>query len=190
MTTKLRTNRQQTGDPQTDELWQRIRDLNAAVTELQQVIAGVSSLTVKRVAVDRVIKVTTATDVSDLDQVVIAGQIYRFSFGCAVRSNDSIHNIAAGLAFPKATRIAATLRLVPLVAGQPGEWAGAILTSGVLLTPAGPAGLSTDFHMAIEGIIVPQATGALQLVAACQNAADNVTVRAGSCSFLWNLGAL
>lgn len=187
---QLTTNRQQTGDPQTDQIWQRIADLNQAVTAIGARVQGIDLLGARHLATDQLFSSATAADVRGLELKVRAGRIYRFEFACIVRSDTSTVGVAASLTYPPAARFAATMRTMFAADGAGGEWQGAITASDDPVVPTDVPAANTDYELRIEGVIAPSATGSLQLRARTETGTTTVTVRAGSLAFLWDLGAM
>lgn len=186
----LTTNRQQTGDPQTDQIWQRISDLNRAVTTIAGRVQGVELLGAVHLATDQLFSSATPADVRGLALPVRAGRIYRFEFACIVRSDTITVGVAASITYPPAARFAATMRTMFAADGAGGEWQGAITASDDAVVPTDVPAANTDYELRIDGVIAPSATGTLQLRARTETGTTTVTVRAGSMAFLWDLGAM
>lgn len=189
MTRALRTNRQQTGDPQTDQIWERISDLNDAVRALQLFAPGVEHIAAIAKREDQNFASATAKDVTDLAFRVSAGHLYRFEFLAVVQSDTSTVGVASSVTYPPAERFAATSRTMFASDGSGGEWQGAISTSDDPVVPTAVPASGTDYLLEVRGVILPSATGVLQLRARTETGTTVVKVRRGSMGFLWDLGA-
>lgn len=142
---------------------------------------------VKKTA-DQTIATATATNVTGLSFPVTAGRYYRFQFLCLVQSNTLTVGVACTVTTPAFTRFAARARAPFAADGSGAEWQGEITASGDAVVPTAIAAINTDYLLEVEGILVPSASGTLQLQGRTETGTTNVVFRQGSMGFLWDLG--
>jgi hypothetical protein len=141
---------------------------------------------VKKTA-DQTFNSATPANVTSLSFAVVAGRYYRYEFWVIVRSDTSTVGVALGVTYPAVTRAAAT-GMGLIASGAGGSFDTAITASGGhVITTAVPV-INTDYLAKVEGLIVPSANGTLQLQARTETGTTVVTVRQGSCGFLWDMG--
>lgn len=130
-------------------------------------------------------------DDDDLWFEVEAGRCYHFRFVCAMRSALATMGFRISLTFPSATVSAASARLFTSTDGPGAEAQGAILSSGDILTFNSVPAANDDYIGIIEGLIVPTASGVVQLMFSSETGSGGllVTIRRGSVGFIYDLGA-
>jgi hypothetical protein len=141
---------------------------------------------VKKTA-DQTFNSATPANVTGLSFAVVAGRYYRYEFWVIVRSDTATVGVALGVTYPAVTRAAAT-GMGLIASGAGGSFDTAITASGGHVIPAAVPAINTDYLAKVEGIIVPSANGTLQLQARTETGTTVVTVRQGSCGFLWDMG--
>lgn len=150
-------------------------------------VSGFSMSAVKKTA-DQSFATATAANVTGLVFPVVAGRYYAFRFMLLVQSNTATVGIAATVTIPAATRFGATTSTVIAADGASAVWHGAITASGDAVLPASVPVINTDYLLVLEGILVPSASGNLQLQARTETGTTTVIVRQGSAGFLWDMG--
>jgi hypothetical protein len=126
--------------------------------------------------------------VTGLSFAVTSGRHYRFEFLLAVRSDTATVGVRATVTTPTVTTLAATVTTILAADGTAALYEGAITASGDAVVPTAVPAINTDYVLKVEGIIVPSATGTLQLQIGTETGTTVVTVRRGSCGLLWDLG--
>ena len=128
--------------------------------------------------------VTALADVTGLSVPVTAGVSRRFRFDVVFRTAATTTGIGLALTYPAASTFAATARIPIGADGAGGELQGWVTSSGDAVVGTGVQAINTDYLATVEGVIVPTATGVVQLRFRSEIAASAVTVRAGSCAVL------
>lgn len=86
------------------------------------------------------------------------------------------------------TRFGGTMSTIFAADGSAALWVGAISSSGDAVIPTAVPAINTDYLMVVEGLLLPSASGALQLQARTETGTTNVIVRQGSIGWLWDHG--
>lgn len=128
---------------------------------------------------------TALGNVTGLAFPVAAGEHYHFRFVVAYRTAATTTGVKLSVSTPAASTLCATVRAIFAADGAGGEWQGAITASDDAVTATGVPAANTDYLAIVEGIVVPSASGTLQLRAASEVASSAVTIRRGSCGLLW-----
>ncbi len=130
----------------------------------------------------------TPADVTDLSFPVTAGHYYRFEFNCLVSSTTTNTGVAASVTVPAFTRFGAMYRVVSSADTNNSEWAGSITASDDFVVPSTSASAGEDHIASINGLLIPSASGILQLRGRTETGTGPVTFRQGSVGFLWDFG--
>jgi hypothetical protein len=137
---------------------------------------------------DQTFASASPADVSSLSFPVTVGRYYHFKFVLLVQSNTLTVGVAASVTIPAATRFGAVAKTIFAADGAAALFAGAISASDDAVIPTAVPAINTDYVLVLEGILVPSASGTLQLRARTETGTTNVIVRQGSCGMLWDLG--
>ena len=123
----------------------------------------------------------TLANITGLAFPVTSGLTYEFRGLVVFRSAAITTGLRLGLTCPAFTVLAASAS-IPIAADAAGVgyMDGWITTSGDSVLGTGVQAATTDYVATIEGVLVPSANGTVQLQAATEIAASNITVRAGS----------
>lgn len=129
----------------------------------------------------------TLVDVAGLSFSVTAGTTYYFLFQCVHQSNTATIGLKLGLTFPAVTTFAATAK-TPITAGSvTSEFSGPITASGGSITGTAVPVINTNYLATIEGVIVPSASGTLQVQFAAETTGGTVTFKANSPGLLYTI---
>jgi hypothetical protein len=130
----------------------------------------------------------TVSDVTGLVFALTSGQLYRFSFYVVYRTGTATVGPRITVTHPGATVFAAAVEVSGFGAdAAAADWHGAITTSGDEVVPTAVVATNTDFIAKIEGVILPSASGNLQVRVGNETNTNNITVRNGSNGLLWTL---
>lgn len=132
---------------------------------------------------------TTATlaDVTGLSFSVTSGTVYYFLFQCVFQSTSTSVGLKAGLTFPAVTTFASTVKTVMSAAGVSSEYSGPISASGGSVAATAVPVANTNYLSTIEGVIVPSASGTLQVQFAAHTTGATVTLKANSVGLLYTI---
>lgn len=137
---------------------------------------------------DQTFNSATAADVSSMSFAVVAGRTYHFKFLLLVRSDTLTVGIATTITVPAITRFGATVETILAADGAGAAWHGAISSSGDAVVPTAVPAINTDYVLTLEGVLIPSASGTLQLRARTETGTTVVTVRQGSLGYLYDHG--
>lgn len=118
---------------------------------------------------------------------VEAGERYRFEFLLAFSSSSATNGIRLSLTIPSATVFSAAALVPEAADGTAGERQGWITADSDPVIGSGVPASSTTFVARIQGILVPSASGDLTVVVGTEDGIATITVKQGSCGFLWTL---
>lgn len=119
-------------------------------------------------------------DVTTLSFSVSAGVTYKFKFNVIYTSAATTTGIRLGLTAPAITSLAATVNVPSGVDGTASIFGGTINSSGDSVVSTATPVANTVHYGVVEGVIVPSASGTVQLRGATEVNASNVIIRAGS----------
>lgn len=123
---------------------------------------------------------TALANISTLAFAVVAGTTYNFTARLVFRAAATTTGIRLGATFPGVTAFAANASALFAADGSDAVFQGALTSSGDSVLSTGVPAANTDYLAVIEGVIVPSASGTLQLQFATEVAGSAATVRAGS----------
>lgn len=142
---------------------------------------------VVKTTADQSIATSTLTLVSDLAFDVAANSYYHFRFILLIQSNTATVGVSSTVTVPTFTTFGATASSIYTVAGAGASWFGAITGSGVPVTPPDVAAVDTSYVLVIEGTLLPNATGTVQVKVAREASTGTVKVMRGSAGLLTRL---
>jgi hypothetical protein len=122
---------------------------------------------------------STPANAGALNFPVTAGTYYKFRFVVVFNSSDAGTGIKLGLTAPAFTVFSATADIPNAADGTGSRYQGWITASGDDVTSQGVQATGTDYIAMIEGVLVPSASGTLQLTFGSANS-NQVTIRQGS----------
>jgi hypothetical protein len=133
---------------------------------------------------------TTLTDITGMTLPVVSGKYYFFKFEIGYQAAATTTGIKLGVTIPAATIFAATVSALVSTAadGTANVFFGHLTSSGDSVIGTGTPAATTTHLAEIQGIIVPSANGNIQLQAATEVAASNVTVKQGTVGLIWRCG--
>ncbi len=124
--------------------------------------------------------VTGLADVTNLSFAVTSGITYKFKFNVIYTSAATTTGIRLGLTIPAVTSASAAVNIPSGADGTAAFFQGIINSSGdSVMSTASPVANTVHFAT-VEGLIVPSASGTVQLRAASEINASNIIIRAGS----------
>ncbi len=131
---------------------------------------------------DQTFTTAASSNVTGLSFAVVAGVTYKYKFSVLYTSAAVNTGLRIGLTYPAATVASANAKIpVSNTDGAAFIFAGLLSTSGDFVLATGSAAASPTVLVAdIEGVIVPSATGTVQLQAGTEIAASNIVIKAGS----------
>jgi hypothetical protein len=123
---------------------------------------------------------TSTGDVTGLSFSVTSGTYYKFKFVVVFRSAATSTGIKLGINAPSSTVFSATAKIPSAADGTGGSFHGWITSSGDIVTSSGVEATATDYVAIIEGMILPSASGTVQLIFASGVGSSQITIRNGS----------
>lgn len=131
---------------------------------------------------------TSLTNTTGLSFGVGNGIFYAFRFLVVFRMSDVTDGLKIGLTCPTVDVFSASVDIPQTADGLGADYEGCINSSGDSVAAAATPVANSDFTAVIDGVIKPSANGTLQVQHAVTAGAASVTIRLGSCGFLWELG--
>lgn len=131
---------------------------------------------------------SSLTNATGLAFRVNSGRTYSFRFTIVYQSNDTNTGIRFALTVPSSSRFAAIGRAISNTDGGAGEHQALLNSSGDAYATSIVQVANADNLLIIEGVIVPSQSGTLQVQFGNETGSATVTVYAGSCGLLWDLG--
>lgn len=139
-----------------------------------------SAITCKITADAAALTGTTLTNVSGLGFAVTAGNYYSFEFVVLFQSAATTTGLRLGLTLPAATVYSASVDIPIAADGAGGSMQGWLTTSGDSVLGTGVQAATTTYAATIRGLILPSASGTLQVQAATEVASSAITIKQGS----------
>lgn len=149
--------------------------------------SGLAVSVVRRTS-DQTFNSSTLANVSGMSFAVTSGRTYHFKFVLLVRSDTATVGLRTSVTVPPITRFGATVETIIAGAGASSAFNAPISASDGAATATAVPAINTDYVLTLEGILIPSATGTLQLRAATETGTTVVTVRQGSVGYLWDHG--
>lgn len=123
---------------------------------------------------------STLTNVTDLSFPVMLAATYRFQFDVQFRSAAATNGIGLSLSVPTFSLFGAVATVPQTNDGPAGLWEGNITASDDLVLTSTVETANIDCMAMIRGIIIPTATGTVQLRARSENNGTNIIINQGS----------
>lgn len=171
-------------------------DLNRALSaefirisnRLAEILPVGSVRTVKKTS-DQTVAETGPVDVTGLSFPVAAGHCYHFRFICLVQSDTPTIGVRMTVTIPTLSRFGAKVSAFIAADGTGATFDGAVTSSGDSVIPTAVPASATDYLQTVEGLLIPSASGTLQLQAGTETGTSNVIVRQGSVGILQDFGS-
>jgi hypothetical protein len=129
----------------------------------------------------------TAVNASGIGFTVLPNVYYYFEFGAVFQSQQPATGLGVTVTFPAVTIFAANASIPQAVDSTATMFAGQISSSGDFVQGTAAAASGTNFLATIEGMILPSATGTLQMQYRAETAAGSVLLKQGSFGILQQL---
>lgn len=143
--------------------------------------------TVKKTS-DQTFNSTTPANVTSLSFPITSGRYYEFRFLLLVRSATATVGVGVDVTVPGVTRFGYTMRTIIAADGAGGEFQGAGTASADAILGTAVPVINTDYIMEVAGLVLPSASGTLQLRGRTETGTTVVTIRQGSVGYLWDHG--
>lgn len=138
-----------------------------------------SAITCKITADAAALTSATLANVTGLGFAVTAGNYYSFEFVVLFQSAATTTGLRLGLTLPAATVYSASVDIPIAADGAGGSMQGWLTTSGDSVLGTGVQAATTTYAATIRGMILPSASGTLQVQAATEVAASAITIKQG-----------
>lgn len=139
-----------------------------------------SAITVKLTADLAASTSTTLANAAGLSLAVTAGTYYSFDFVVLFQSAATTTGLRLGLTCPAFTVYSARVGIPVAADGVAGDLQGWLTTSGDSVLGTGVQAITTTYAATIRGVILPSASGTLQVQYASEVSGSGVTIKQGS----------
>lgn len=139
-----------------------------------------SAITVKLTADLTASTSTTLANATGLSLAVTAGTYYSFDFVVLFRAAATTTGLRLGLTCPAFTVYSARVEIPVAADGTSGDLQGWLTTSGDSVLGTGVQAITTTYAATIRGLILPSASGTIQVQYASEVSGSGVTIKQGS----------
>jgi hypothetical protein len=153
---------------------------SAGATGPQGPSGDASAITVKLTADLTASTSTTLANAAGLSFAVTAGTYYSFEFVVLFQAAATTTGLRLGLTCPAFTVYSARVEIPVAADGVSGDMQGWLTTSGDSVLGTGVQAITTTYAATIRGVILPSASGTLQVQYATEVSASGVTIKQGA----------
>jgi hypothetical protein len=122
----------------------------------------------------------TAVNASGVNFTVQPGVYYYFQFGAVYQAQQPATGLGLTVTFPSATVFSGNAYIPQAVDGTGSMFSGQISSSGDFVQATATPASGVNFMATIEGMILPSATGTVQMQFRAETAAGSVLLKQGS----------
>jgi hypothetical protein len=122
----------------------------------------------------------TAVNASGVSFSVLPGVYYYFQFGAVYQSQQPATGLGVTVTFPAVTIFAGNAYIPQAADGTGSVFSGQISSSGDFVQATATPASGVNYMATIEGMILPSATGTLQMQFRAETAAGSVLLKQGS----------
>jgi hypothetical protein len=134
-----------------------------------------------RATADQSTTSTTAVNATNMVFAVTAGNVYKYKFSIMYTSTNGNNGLKLGLTYPAATAASALANIAAATDGTGAYYQGVINASGDVVTALTTAATAPlVMFSTVEGIIVPSASGNVQLMFGSETNTQTIVLKAGS----------
>lgn len=130
---------------------------------------------------NQAINSTALVDVTELSFSVTAGKTYRYKFNVMYTSGSTTRGFRIGITYPATTSASAQASIPNAIDGTGAYYHGYVNSSGdSVMSTNSPETAPNQLLATLQGVMVPSASGTVQLRAAGENAGTTMNIQAGS----------